>query len=107
MKRSLANRIALLFSALLWSFAPHAAAAGDSQEGKSLAARWCHECHLSSGGTRTSDVGPQFAQIANDPAYTDTRLRGRLNDPHPPMPKFELDHRRIESIIAYIRSLKR
>ncbi len=87
--------------------APTLALAGDATEGQALVRQWCDDCHLSGGNTQASDVGPPFAQIANDAAYTDERLRGWLHDPHPPMPKFELDRRRIEDIIAYIRTLKR
>lgn len=87
------------------AFAPPAAAA-DPAEGQALVRQWCETCHLAENKARASDVGPPFGQIANDPAYTDARLRGWLHDPHPPMPKFELDRRTIDNIIAYIRSLK-
>lgn len=79
---------------------------GDAIEGQALVRQWCETCHLSGSATSASDAGPPFAQMATDPAYSDDRLRGWLHDPHPPLPKFELDRRRIENILAYIRSLK-
>lgn len=83
------------------------AAAGDIETGQTLVRQWCQECHLARGNAHASDIAPPFEQIANNRDYTDARLRGWLHDPHPPMPKFELDRRRINDIIAYIRSLKR
>lgn len=80
--------------------------AADKANGQELVQQWCKACHLADGNGNASDVAPPFGQIANDPAYTDARLRGWLHEPHPPMPKFELDRHSIENIIAYIRSLK-
>ena len=80
--------------------------AADKEQGRALVQQWCKACHLADGSRTASDVAPPFGQIANDAAYTDTRLRGWLHEPHPPMPKFELDRRSINNIIAYIQSLK-
>ncbi len=80
--------------------------AADPQEGEVLVRQWCESCHLAGNTNRASDVGPPFGQIANNPAYTNARLRAWLHDPHPPMPKFEIDRRTIDNIIAYIRTLK-
>ena len=107
MKKHLVRRTTALLAFLLAGATFSPAIAGDAAEGKALIEQWCDGCHLSGTTGRASDVGPPFAQIANDQAYSDERLRGWLHDPHPPMPKFELDRRRIDNIIAYIRSLKR
>jgi cytochrome c2 len=80
--------------------------AADPQRGQTIVRQWCEACHLADSKISASDVGPPFAQIAKDPAYTDARLRGWLHDPHPPMPKFEMDRRMIDDIIAFIRTLK-
>ncbi len=82
------------------------ASAADPELGQALVARWCEECHLANGNPNASDAAPPFGQIANDSAYTDSRLRGWLYEPHPPMPNFSLDRREIDNIIAYIRTLK-
>ena len=107
MKRPPANRLAISILLMCIGGASVANAGGDPVEGEALARQWCDGCHLSSTAKTASDVGPPFGQIAIDPKYTDARLRGWLHDPHPPMPKFELDRRRIDNIVAYIRSLKR
>jgi mono/diheme cytochrome c family protein len=83
------------------------AAAADPEHGKELVAQWCDECHAADSARSASDVAPPFVRFATDPAYTDERLRGWLHDPHPPMPKFELDRRTIDDIVAYIRTLKK
>lgn len=104
-KQAVRRSVAAL--ALTLAAAPTAPAiAGDAEEGKTVISQWCDTCHLADGNRSASDVGPPFAQIAKDPAYTDDRLRGWLHEPHPPMPNFELDKRTIENIIAYIRTLK-
>ena len=83
------------------------AVSADAANGKMLAEQWCEQCHLAGNARQASDAAPPFFRIANDPAYTDERLRGWLNDPHPPMPKLELDKRTIDDLIAYIRTLKK
>lgn len=92
--------------AIMLATATNAGMAAEKQQGETLVRQWCETCHHAGGNSNASDVAPPFGQIANDPAYTDARLRGWLHEPHPPMPKIELDRRSIENIIAYIRSLK-
>lgn len=92
---------------LLNPAAAGSASAADPNHGKELAAQWCAECHAAENAQKASDAAPPFFQFANDAEYTDARLRGWLHDPHPPMPKLELDKRSIEDLIAYIRTLKK
>ena len=84
-----------------------ASAASDVEEGKALAREWCSSCHMVAPGVApsTTDAAPPFPKMAEDPAYTEERLRGWLWAPHPPMPDFDLSRFEIESLIAYIKSL--
>jgi mono/diheme cytochrome c family protein len=87
------------------SFRPAHAQTAD--EGQALAVRWCASCHLIDRAARSgADPAPPFRALANDPAYTPTRLKGWLADPHPPMPNLNLTRREIDALTAYIRSLK-
>ncbi len=106
MKKQSVKKSTIFLALALLITTTHASVAADPQQGKALTKQWCVSCHLSDDNKSASDVGPPFAQIANDPRYTDARLRAWLHDPHPPMPKFEIDRRTIENIIAYIRTLK-
>ena len=82
-------------------------AVGDTTEGRTLAMEWCSSCHLVEPGQAmaTSDVAPSFPEMANNPAYTEERLRSWLWAPHPPMPDFDLSRYEIESLVNYITSL--
>ena len=106
MRKQLVRRSVAALATVLIVASATPAVAGDAVEGKKIISQWCVTCHLTDGNRSASDVGPPFAQIAKDPAYTDERLRSWLHEPHPPMPNFELSKPTIENIIAYIRSLK-
>lgn len=83
------------------------ALAQTESEGHALAARWCASCHLVDRDARSgADAAPPFRALANDPAYTPARLQGWLADPHPPMPNLNLARREIDTIVAYISSLR-
>jgi mono/diheme cytochrome c family protein len=41
----------------------------------------------------------------NNPAKTETYLKGWISNPHPPMPNFNLSRRTIDDLVSYIRSL--
>lgn len=82
------------------------AAAQDAREGERLARQWCIGCHVVGARGPGGDRGPAFATVANDPKRTPNRLRGWLADPHPPMVNPGLTNREIESIVAYIESLR-
>lgn len=82
------------------------AAQGDERSGRAIAGRWCVECHLIAPSGPGSDIGPTFESVANDPDRSQSRVRGWLADPHPPMPNLDLTRREIEDVIAYLESLK-
>lgn len=77
-----------------------------AEAGHELARAWCSNCHLVEPGGSASDAAPAFETLANDPTRTDERLRNWLADPHPPMPNLSLSHQQIDSILAYLKSLK-
>lgn len=81
------------------------ATAADSREGKKLAERWCSACHFTNGAGQARDAAPPFSQMSDKRVYPEPRLRGWLNDPHPPMPDLALSRYDIDNIIAYIRTL--
>jgi cytochrome c2 len=80
--------------------------AGDPMAGADIAKRWCTACHATGTSPAARDVGPPFAEIANDPMRTESRLRTWLADPHPPMPNPGLSRVEIENVIAYLASLR-
>ncbi len=82
------------------------AMAQDAREGQRLARQWCVGCHVVGPQGPGGDRGPAFASIAKDPRRTPNRLRGWLADPHPPMVNPGLSNAEIESIIAYIQTLR-
>jgi mono/diheme cytochrome c family protein len=83
------------------------ARANDPALGRTIAQKWCSGCHLVEPGGKTIDAAPSFEMLANTADYTDSRLRGWLFAPHPPMPQIALTDVQTDAIIAYIRSLKR
>lgn len=106
MRKTPVSRRAAALAIALIALTANTGMAADKEQGETLVRQWCEACHHAGGNRSASDIAPPFGQIANDAAYTDTRLRGWLHEPHPPMPNFELDRRSIDNIIAYIRSLK-
>ncbi len=108
----IANRQSLVFcKALLWAvpllFCFYGVShAGDAATGQLIAQKWCASCHLVGRSGRAIDAAPSFHMIANNPKYTEARLRGWLYDPHPPMPNLDLTKRQVDDIITYIGSLK-
>ena len=81
--------------------------AKDPVTGGNLARDLCSGCHLVAPDQDgpVSDGVPAFPELAQDAAMTDTRLRGFIVDPHPPMPQVQLTSVEIEAIVAYIRGL--
>ncbi|MGF1610503.1 MAG: c-type cytochrome [Kiloniellales bacterium] len=97
---------ALLLAA--WSIgilAKPAVAAGDAETGRALAQQWCSSCHYVEGGA-ASDVAPAFGELAKRPVATEEGWRAWLTEPHPPMPDLQLSNQEIESIVAYLKSLR-
>ena len=80
---------------------------GDAMRGATLAESWCSACHIidKRGTGTTVDPAPPFPLIANDPKKTPAYLQRWLSTTHPQMPNFNLGHREIVDLVAYIRSL--
>jgi mono/diheme cytochrome c family protein len=83
------------------------AVAQSAQRGHEAAMQWCGSCHIVSGQVRANDMVPSFDTIANQPNYTDDRLRGIISNPHPPMPPLQITRSDIESFVLYFRTLRR
>ncbi|MEQ8195881.1 MAG: hypothetical protein RIB59_15475 [Rhodospirillales bacterium] len=94
----------LTAAGLLPGLAP--AQASDPSVGRMIAQKWCSSCHLVEPGGKTIDAAPSFAMIANNERYTESRLRGWIFAPHPPMPQIQLTKTQTDAIIAYILSMK-
>ena len=82
-----------------------AGATGNAAEGARLAEELCANCHVTPVRQPPADVGPPWADIADNPAATDDYLRDFLATPHWPIRRNILTPRQIDDIIAYIRSL--
>lgn len=85
----------------------NAHARGDKIRGAALAESWCQSCHIidKKGTGRAIDQAPAFPVIANDPRKSPGYLQQWLSRSHPQMPNFNLGHRDIVDLIAYIHSL--
>lgn len=97
-----------VLAAVLIAAGPAAAEQADVAAGRALAVQLCSGCHLVAAGQRSPmAVGaPTFAQIADDPANTEFRLRNVLRTPHPVMPMLILTPEETESVVAFVRSLR-
>lgn len=93
----------LIATAYLWI---GAAQAGEANEGRKIAERWCASCHTVSADAAARDTAPPFSAIARDLSYDRDRLLQVLSDPHPPMPKIHLSRKQLDDIIAYLGSLR-
>lgn len=84
------------------------AQAADAEIGEGLARSWCAACHEVEPNPAAGipDSPPAFQTLADDPIYTEERLRGWLWAPHPPMPDLDLTRVEIDSLVAYIQSLR-
>ncbi len=90
------------------SFCSSAAqAAGDGDQGKRLAQRWCAACHVvANDQTHGADNVPTFSSIAKIPGFDAGRIAAFLSDPHPKMPDMQLTTSETADLAAYIVSLK-
>jgi mono/diheme cytochrome c family protein len=107
----LRDRVVLiaLLSALAQLVSLGASTASDVTAGRSLAERWCSNCHVvGSTQQRGASTGaPPFSAIAQMSSTTPMSLRAFLMTPHPPMPDLHLTRDEIDDVSAYILSLKR
>ncbi len=98
------NALGAAVAALVLIFALPAQAQ-DAGEGERMARLWCAQCHQVAPGEPATDTAPSFVAMAEDQAFNEGRLKTWLWDPHPPMPKINLDRSEIEALVAYILSL--
>jgi mono/diheme cytochrome c family protein len=83
-------------------------AAGDADNGRRLAQRWCQACHVVSDGPRAStDGAPSFASVAARPEFDAAKITLFLLDPHAKMPNMALTRAEAGDLAAYIGSLAR
>ena len=98
--------LALPFALLALIAADAAVAAGDAEQGKKLAKRWCAACHIvSPDQTRGADNVPAFAAIAKQPGFSADQIARFLMNPHPKMPDMQLTRTEATDLGAYIASL--
>ena len=105
---ALSNRIVMV-ATLLTVVGSSAFAAGQAEQGKAIAERWCAACHqVSPEQTTASADVPSFMTIAQMRATPSAlaALQGFLADPHPVMPDMSLTRQEIRDLVAYIGSLK-
>lgn len=99
------TRLCLPALLLFLGIVADARAAGDPVEGRRIAGQWCSSCHVIGPEGRGADGAPPFMALANNPAKTETYLKGWISNPHPPMPNLNLSRRTIDDLVSYIRSL--
>jgi mono/diheme cytochrome c family protein len=109
--REMRDRVVLLalLATLVHLFSPGASTASDVTAGRSLAERWCSNCHVvGPAQQRGTSIGvPPFSAIAQMSSTTPMSLPAFLMTPHPPMPDLHLTRDEIDDVAAYILSLKR
>jgi mono/diheme cytochrome c family protein len=87
---------------------PRPGIAGDADNGRRLAQRWCQACHVVSDGSRAStDGAPPFASLAARPDFDAAKVTLFLLDPHPKMPNMALTRMEAGDLAAYVGSLAR
>jgi mono/diheme cytochrome c family protein len=106
MNKRTALRVGLVV-ALSIVLAPAASNSADLVAGRSLAEKWCAQCH----GVRADRLGPNlsaptFPELAAEPSITEYSLRALLRAPHETMPQITLTPDEMEDIVGYILSLK-
>src|SRR6516165_7633339 len=74
---------------------------------KSLAEKWCAECHsLRAGRLGPNPAAPTFQELAAEPSITEYSLRALLRSPHETMPQITFTPDQLDDIVRYIMSLK-
>lgn len=83
------------------------AAAGDAENGKKLAQRWCQSCHVIGANQQMAVTeAPPFASIAKKPDFDEAKVAFFLLDPHPKMPSFGLSRAAAADLAAFIAGQK-
>ncbi len=81
---------------------------GDAATGRHLSETWCSSCHLigPNAARGVSNGVPTFAAIAQQKSTTPLSLRVFLQTPHARMPDLHLSRDEIDSLAAYVLSLR-
>jgi mono/diheme cytochrome c family protein len=87
-------------------FVSASAFAADPDHGRTLAERWCVNCHVVGPDQKSATTdAPPFASVARRPDFNESRLAFFLLDPHPKMPNMQLTRDDATDLAAYIASL--
>jgi mono/diheme cytochrome c family protein len=82
--------------------------AGDPEDGKQVAERWCSSCHLVAAGQAAANADvPTFMSLGKRRNITGDRLAFLLLNPHPAMPQLSLSREEISDLAAYINVFSR
>lgn len=87
-----------------------AAQTADTSLGEQIAMANCRACHEISPGVPAKDpksVAPSFVDVARMPSTTELSIKVFLRSSHRSMPNFILSPDEIDSIAAFIVSLKK
>ncbi|MBK5571356.1 cytochrome c family protein [Ensifer sp. 2YAB10] len=81
-------------------------AAADLAQGRTIAVRWCSECHIVAPGQgHGSDSVPTFAEISRTKDFNEAKLSAFLSAPqHSRMPNLSLTRSEIGDLVAYIKA---
>ena len=77
----------------------------DVAAGKELFSRSCSVCHAKNGAQNAVDTAPPLSFMARESKERPEIIRGRLMNPHSPMPGFMLSRQQIDDIVAYLSSV--
>jgi cytochrome c len=81
---------------------------GNPAEGRHIADQWCLSCHVVAPDAKrgASTGAPTFQAIAQTKSLSQPALRAFLQTPHDRMPDLHLTRQEIDSLTAYILSLR-
>ena len=78
---------------------------GDIAAGRRIAEQWCSACHKVDAAS-TGGLAPSFPEVANLASTTALSLKVFLRTSHTKMPNVQLTQVQIDTVVAYILSLK-
>lgn len=87
-----------------------AAQTGDARAGARLAESECAGCHAISADMKSKSVdpnAPRFIDVAHMSSTTELSLKVFLRSSHKNMPNIELEPEEIDTVAAYILSLRK
>jgi mono/diheme cytochrome c family protein len=100
-------RKTFLIGCSLFALGSSSSFAADAYNGKTLANRWCSDCHVvQPSQTLATDQAPPFALLARMPDFNENKLAFLLLLPHPNMPRLSLSRSETADLADYIATLK-